>query len=105
LNVVFTGNIGYAQGLDLLPKVAMKLRELGQGENVRFNLIGDGRYRAELQRIIEEDDLSSMFAFYGQKLPTEIPQFLSDGDVAYLSFADEELFNMTIPAKLQSYMA
>ena len=26
-------------------------------------------------------------------------------DIAFLSFADNELFQMTIPAKLQSYMA
>jgi len=105
LNVVFTGNIGYAQGLDLLPKVAIKLKAIGEGDKIRFNLVGDGRYRSELKQQIEDNDLTDMFAFYGQRKPTEIPQILSDSDVAYLSFADEDLFNMTIPAKLQSYMA
>src|SRR5699024_11566512 len=46
-----------------------------------------------------------MFLFFDQKPPEDIPQFLADSDLAYLSFADNQLFNMTIPAKLQSYIA
>lgn len=105
LNVVFTGNIGFAQGLDLLPKVARKLIEYGYGEKVCFNLVGNGRYREELESHINSLGLEHMFEFYGQKPPEKIPQFMADSDVAYLSFTNNELFNMTIPAKLQSYMA
>ena len=34
-----------------------------------------------------------------------IPELLSACDAAFLSFQDAELWTMTIPAKLQSYMA
>ena len=34
-----------------------------------------------------------------------IPEFLSACDAAFLSFKNEPLWKMTIPAKLQSYMA
>ena len=34
-----------------------------------------------------------------------IPEILSACDAAFLSFQDSELWKMTIPAKLQSYMA
>ncbi len=38
--------------------------------------------------------------------PAEIiPMLLSACDAAFVSFADNELWKMTIPAKLQSYMA
>ena len=43
--IVFTGNIGYAQGLDILPKAS----ELLKDENIRFLMVGDGRYRTELE--------------------------------------------------------
>ena len=46
-NIVFAGNIGYAQGLGILPPVAEKLRE--EGLKARFNIIGDGRYLPELK--------------------------------------------------------
>ncbi len=46
-----------------------------------------------------------MFILLGKKNPEEIPYYLAWCDVAFLSFANNSLFEMTIPAKLQSYMA
>ena len=86
--IVFTGNIGYAQGLDILPKVAVLLKR----ENVEC-------------QFIEQNEVSEMFALLGRKKPEEIPYYLAWCDVAFLSFADNPLFAMTIPAKLQSYLA
>lgn len=101
--VVFTGNIGYAQGLDILPKVAVLLKN----ENVscEFIIIGDGRYRQGFEKEIAENDVKDMFYLLGRKQPEEIPYYLAWCDVAFISFADNPLFEMTIPAKLQSYMA
>jgi len=45
-----------------------------------------------------------MFIFEGQKPSIEIPSYLAKADVAFLSFADNDLFRMTIPAKLQTYL-
>lgn len=101
--IAFTGNIGYAQGLDFLPKVAAELK--AQGKNCEFVIIGDGRYEAGLRKEIDGLGVSEYFRMLGRKNPEEIPNYLSQCDVAYISFADNELFNMTIPAKLQSYMA
>lgn len=102
LKIVFTGNIGYAQGLDILPKVAKLLKE----EKIRcsFYIIGDGRYREELVKEIEKAEASDIFKLLGRKKPVEIPAYLSLMDVAFLSFAENFLYSMTIPAKLQSYM-
>lgn len=105
LNIVFTGNIGFAQGLDLLPKVAVILAKQGFSNKIRFNIVGEGRFKETLQKEIELNKIQDMFYFHGQKLPEEIPNILGDSDLAYLSFANEDLFNMTIPAKLQSYLA
>lgn len=101
--IVFTGNIGYAQGLSILPPVAERLKE--KKINCRFVIIGDGRYRAELERALEEKNVRDMFWMLGRKTPEEIPQYLAHCDVAFVSFAENQLFSMTIPAKLQSYMA
>lgn len=101
--VVFTGNIGYAQGLNVLPATAQKLKE--KKVDCEFVIIGDGRYRQELEAEIGQKNLQSMFRFLGRKLPQDIPQYLALCDAAFLSFAEDRLFTMTIPAKLQSYMA
>lgn len=99
----FTGNIGYAQGLDILPKTAAILKENKVG--CRFYMIGDGRYKEELLKELETFDVTDMFRFVGRKEAVEIPKYLAHFDAAFLSFADNALYEMTIPAKLQSYMA
>lgn len=101
--IVFTGNIGYAQGLSILPAVAELLKE--KKINCRFVIIGDGRYRTELEKALEERNVKDMFWMLGRKAPEQIPQYLAHCDVAFVSFAENALFSMTIPAKLQSYMA
>ena len=99
--VIFTGNIGYAQGLDILPQTALLLKR----ENIKFILVGDGRYKNELKKEIELLNVQEMFQLIGRQPATEIPQLLSKADAAFFSFMDNPLFEMTIPAKLQSYMA
>lgn len=101
--ITFTGNIGYAQGLDILPQVATILKE--KECNVVFKIVGDGRYKEELIREIEKRDVETMFDMVDRKLAEEIPQILAESDAAFLSFMDNPLFANTIPAKLQSYMA
>ena len=101
--VAFTGNIGYAQGLDILPKTAEILKQ--QNISCEFVIVGDGRYMDEFKKEIEERKVDEMFSLLGRKKPEEIPGYLALCDAAFISFADNPLFEMTIPAKLQSYMA
>lgn len=101
--VVFTGNIGYAQGLDIFPAAAEILKR--KGISCRFMIVGDGRYREELESEIASRNVADMFCMPGRKPPREISEILAEGDVAYISFANHPLFAKTIPAKLQSYMA
>lgn len=103
LKIVFTGNIGYAQGLDILPKTAALLKK--EKAECSFIIIGDGRYREEFEKEIARNGTGEMFFLLGRKSPEEIPYYLAWCDVAFISFAKNSLFEMTIPAKLQSYMA
>ncbi len=101
--IVFTGNVGYAQGLDILPKVAALLKE--EKEKCEFIIIGIGRYMESFKKDIEAAGVADMFHLLGRKMPEEIPNYLVWCDVAFISFAENDIFKMTIPAKLQSYMA
>lgn len=103
-NVVFAGNIGQAQGLDILVDAAEIIRNKYEYK-IRYNIIGDGRYREELGNIVKTKQLADVFNFIPRQPATRIPDFLSASDVAFLSLSDSPLFAMTIPAKLQSYMA
>ena len=102
--VMFTGNVGYAQGLDILPKVAKYLLEK-EHKNFEFIIVGDGRYKNELIDLVDSMQLNEYFQFIDSQLPQRIRDFLSISDCAFLCLKDNPLFSLTIPAKLQTYMA
>lgn len=95
--IIFTGNVGTAQGLDILPKVAKLV------DDVLFVIVGDGRYKDQL--VEETADVKEKFLFINRQPAQRIPELLCACDAAFVSFMDHPLFNKTIPAKLQSYMA
>lgn len=100
-NIVFTGNIGYAQGLDLLLNTA----ELMKDEAVRFYIVGDGRAKDDLLKRVAEKELSDKVFFVGRVSEREADCYVKHADCAYLSFSNSKLFDLTIPAKLQTYLA
>ena len=99
--IIFTGNIGKAQGLDILPKTAERLKD----ENIVFVIVGDGRYREEFEKEIIDSDVRDMFILIERQPAERIPELLAACDAAFISFMNTPLFEKTIPAKLQSYMA
>ena len=99
--MAFTGNIGTAQGLDILPKTAKLL----ENEKVKFVIVGDGRYLSEFKRQIKELAVENKFTMIPRVPAEEVPRILSVCDAGFISFSKNELWEKTIPAKLQSYMA
>lgn len=101
--VMFTGNVGFAQGLEILPKTAVLLKE--QEKKVLFCIVGEGRYLAQFKEEIQKLQVEEYFCLISRQPATRIPELLAAAGAAFLSFMETKLFEMTIPAKLQSYMA
>lgn len=101
--VIFTGNIGKAQGLEILPKAAAILAE--NDRNVKFVIVGDGRNKESFLAEVEKEKVSDRFVMVDRQPAERIPKLLACADAAFVSFMDNELFTKTIPAKLQSYMS
>lgn len=99
--IAFTGNIGTAQGLDILPQTAKLMKD----DNVRFVIVGDGRYQVEFEKHIDECGVRDKFIILPRVQSTLVPEILSACDAGFISFNKTPLWEMTIPAKLQSYMA
>ena len=100
-NIVFAGNLGDAQGLDLMVEAARQLK----GSGIRWYLVGDGRARARLEQKVKEMDVEQEVTFVGRVSEKEADRYVHFADCAYLSFKDNKIFNMTLPAKLQTYLA
>ena len=107
--ICFTGNIGKTQGLEILAETAKLIKNDYTNRNreidIEFVIVGDGRNKEEFISSIKRNNVEDMFILMGKKPAEEIPEILSTCDVAFLSFANIDIFKMTIPAKLQSYMA
>ena len=104
-NIIFAGNIGNAQGLDILPKTAILLKDINVNRKIRFNIVGDGRYKEALMELVINNNVADMFNFIPKQPATRIPELMAANDAAFLCLVKNPLFAKTIPAKLQSYMA
>ena len=100
-NIVFAGNLGDAQGLDLMVDAARELK----GTAVRWYLVGDGRAKARLEQKVRDCGVCEEVTFIGRVSEKEADRYVHFADCAYLSFQDNKIFNMTLPAKLQTYLA
>lgn len=102
-NITFAGNIGYAQGLEILPSVA----ELLSNRKIKahFNIIGNGRFKEELIKEVEKKYIEEYFSFFEPVVATEIPKIMGMTDIALVSLSRNPLFSLTIPAKVQSILA
>lgn len=103
LNLTFAGNIGEAQGLDVLAEAAARLKQ--DNIIVRFNIIGSGRYEDKLKENIKALKVEIYFNFISRKPAEEIPIYLASSDAALITLSKSDVFAMTIPAKTQSCMA
>ena len=103
LNIVFAGNIGVAQSFNTIIDSAKILTT--KIKSFKFIIIGDGRDRKRVQQKITDNSLDNYFEFLGSYPPEEMPSFFASADALLVSLKDTKIFSMTIPGKLQSYLA
>jgi glycosyltransferase involved in cell wall biosynthesis len=98
--VGYAGNLGIAQGLEIVLDAAERLRE----SPVHFRLMGDGPLAVELRREIDRRGLGN--AVLEPPLPaSEIGSFLQSCNVLVIPLRDHPLLNDFIPSKLYDAMA
>ena len=99
--IMYTGNIGYAQGLDVLIDVIKQTND----KNIFWIFIGEGSYKKTLIKNLDNLRLLNKCKFINQIDINEIPSYAKIADAMFFSLKDNYLFSKTVPAKMQSYMA
>lgn len=98
---VYAGNFGTVQALEVLVEAA--LRAAREEPKVRLKLIGDGTERASLRALANR---SGGIVEVRDAVPiTHIGDILAQADVLVAHLKDDPLFEITIPSKLQFYLA
>lgn len=102
LIIMFAGNIGEAQDFDSILK-SIKLLE--DQKDIKWIILGDGRKKEWLRQRINEKKLHESVIMLGKFPLDQMPYFYSKADVMLITLKDEYIFSLTVPAKLQTYMA
>lgn len=101
-SVMFAGNIGDAQDFPAVLAAAELLRDR---QDIRWLIVGDGRAAGWLAAEVERRNLGSRFLLLGRHPLEQMPQFYCHADALLVSLRDEPVFALTLPGKLQSYLA
>lgn len=97
----FAGNIGKAQNFELMIEAASRLRDR---KDIHWVIVGDGSFLENLKSLVAKADLKNNIHLIGRKPYQDMKSFYQMCDVLYFSLKDDEIFERTIPSKVQSYM-
>lgn len=100
--IMFAGNIGKAQGVDTIIYAANKVRE---NTDIEWIILGDGSEFENIKKLITELKLQDTVKLLGRKPVDEMPNYFSQASAMLVTLKDEFIFNNTVPAKVQAYMA
>lgn len=100
--VMFAGNIGVAQDFPNIIKAAELLKDI---KDIKWVIVGDGRAREDAEKEINRLGLTDSFVFVGRHPVNTMPWFFKQADAMLVSLKDEFIFSLTIPSKVQAYMA
>ena len=99
--VLFAGNLGEAQDLPAILKAAEFTRDR---TDIHWLIVGDGRMAAWAKEEALRRGLSQVH-FLGRHPLESMPHFYAAADALLLPLKREPIFALTIPGKLQSYLA
>lgn len=103
VKLMFAGNIGEAQSFDTLLQAASILKK--ESIDVKWIILGDGRMKGYVNQKIKELNLGDNFYLLGAFPSTEMPKYFSCADALIVSLKKDPIFALTIPSKIQSYLA
>lgn len=101
-NVLFAGNIGDAQDF---PAILTAAEGLKAQSHIRWLIVGDGRKAHWVREEIARRNLNDCISMLGRYPVERMPSFFKHADALLVALKDEPIFSMTIPGKLQSYLA
>ena len=100
--VMYAGNIGKAQAF---AATLLAMQKLHKYNDLHWVIIGDGSSFEWLKAQIREQNLTANVHLLGRKPSELMPYYFALADVMLVTLKDEAIFALTIPSKLQAYLA
>ncbi|KXK59498.1 hypothetical protein AWW66_23885 [Micromonospora rosaria] len=99
--LMYAGNHGAAQNLDVAVRA---MRELADLPRAHLVLVGDGIDKPVLRDLAADSGLRTVH-FVDPVEPERMPALMAAADLHLVSLADQDLFRVTLPSKVQSILA
>ncbi len=100
--ILFAGNIGSAQSFETIVDAATRLHECRE---IHWVVVGDGHRRAWLEERVRALGLERQLHVLGPRPVEAMPRYFSLADALLVSLRRDPAFALTVPTKLQSYLA
>ena len=100
--VTFAGNIGAAQDFGTILKAAEILKD---HKEINWVIIGDGRMLPWVKSQVIKRKLMQTVHLLGRHPIETMPRYFSLADALLVTLKKEPIFELTIPSKIQSYLA
>ena len=100
-NILFAGNIGVAQSIETIIKSAILLTT---HPYIQFTIVGSGSKKKWLKSQIKKYRLKNIKVM-DQKLEEKMPDLMNKASALLITLKADPVFKLTIPNKLQSYLA
>ncbi len=102
LSLLFAGNVGFSQSVDTIIRAASLLKD---EDDIRWNIVGSGSALDECRDLATELGVSHLVTFHGRRPLEEMPKFYEAADALIVTLKASKLIELTLPGKVQTYMA
>lgn len=101
-NVLFAGNVGDAQDF---PSILDAADHLKHRHDIRWLIVGNGRRSEWVEDQVRTRGLEDRVLLLGRFPVERMPSFYAHADALLVSLKKDPAFSLTIPGKVQSYLA
>jgi glycosyltransferase involved in cell wall biosynthesis len=99
---MFARNIGVAQSFETILDAAERLRNRSE---IHWVILGEGREAQRVREAVLRRGLDHCVHLLGQHPLESMPAWFAQADVLLVTLKKDPIFSLTIPSKIQSYMA
>jgi glycosyltransferase involved in cell wall biosynthesis len=100
-SVMFAGNLGTGQAVETIVEAAASLQDIAE---INFVVFGHGSRFGWMQEEITKRGLTNIHLLGRYPIET-MPGFMQKASALLVTLADEPIFSVTVPSKVQAYMA
>ena len=100
--ITFAGNIGYGQDMETIVDAVENLKNL---KSIHWLFLGYGSKSAWLKHTVDERKLQDNVHIIGNRPLETMPMYYQFSNVLLASLKKERIYALTLPGKIQSYMA